>query len=93
MKHTKSVASERRRRRLFTFLWSALIAIGTILLIYWEMTAVLYILATLGVTALLVIVALSDLRRGEKSLGDSQRINDSAALGSGITSTFGGGQS
>jgi hypothetical protein len=89
MKHTKSVASERRRRRLFTFLWSALIAIGTIALIYWEMTALLYILGTLGVSVLLVIVALSDLRRGEKALTDTQGINDSAALGSGITSTFG----
>ncbi len=89
MKHTKSVAGERRRRRLFTVLWSALIAIGTIVLIYWELTAILYIVATLGVSVLLVIVALSDLRRGEKGLTDSQGINDSAALGSGITSTFG----
>jgi hypothetical protein len=63
--------------------------VGTIALIYWEMTAVLYIVATLGVSVLLVIVALSDLHRGEKSLSDSQGINDSAALGSGITSTFG----
>lgn len=93
MKHTKSVATERRRRRFFTFLWSALIAVVTILLIYWEMTAVLYILATLGVTALLVIVALADLHGGEKVVGDSQGINDSAALGSGITSTFGAGKS
>jgi len=89
MNQTKSVATERRKRKLFTVLWSALIAVGTIVLIYWEMTAVLYILATLGVSALLVIVALSDLRRGEKFETDSQGINDSAALGSGITSTFG----
>lgn len=93
MKRTKSIASERRRRKLFTLLWTALLAVGTIALIYWEMTAVLYILATLGVTALLVIVALADLDRAGKSLDDPNRVNDSAALGSGITSTFGSNQS
>lgn len=89
MNRTKSIASERRRRRLITFVWTTLLAAITIFLIYKEMTAVLYILATLGVTALLLIVAFSDLRPAEKSQGDPNRINDSAALGSGITSTFG----
>jgi hypothetical protein len=89
MKHTKSIASERRRRRLITLVWTTLLAAITIFLIYKELTAVLYILATLGVTALLLIVAFSDLRPAEKSLDDPNRVNDSAALGSGITSTFG----
>ena len=75
---------------MFTILWIAVLAIVTIFLIYKEMTAVLYILATLGVTALLVIVALSDLGKGERPSGDPEKINDSAAIGSGITSTFGG---
>ena len=44
-----------------TALWVFLISIGVIILIYREMTAVLYILATLGVTALLLVVAFSDL--------------------------------
>ncbi len=48
-------AGDRRRRKLITILWTALLAIGTIILIYKEMTALLYILATLGVTALLVV--------------------------------------
>lgn len=89
MNRSKNAATERRRRKLFTLLWTALLAAATISLIYWEMTALLYILATLGVTWLLVVVALSDLSRGQKSSDDSNRINDSAALGSGITSTFG----
>ena len=46
---------------MMTALWVFLISIAVIILIYREMTAVLYILATLGVTALLVVVALSDL--------------------------------
>ena len=87
-----TLASNRRRRKLFTYLWISALAIGTIALIYREMTALLYILATLGVTALLVVVALSDLSRGENTSDNSNRIEDSAAIGSGITSTFGAKQ-
>ena len=43
-------------------------AIVVFLLIYFEQTALLYVVATLGVTALLVIVALADLGRGETSV-------------------------
>ena len=92
MKHTRNPAADRRRRKLFTLLWSGLLAVVTITLIYKEMTALLYILATLGVTALLVVVAMSDLTLGENFSNDSA-INDSAAIGSGITSTFGKKQS
>ena len=92
MKHTRNAAADRRRRKLFTLLWSGLLAVVTITLIYKEMTALLYILATLGVTAILVVVAMSDLTSGENTSNDSA-INDSAAIGSGITSTFGKKQS
>ena len=89
MKHSRNVADDRRRRRMFTILWTAVLALGTIFLIYKEMTAVLYILATLGVTALLVVVALADLAHAETLTSDSRRSGDSAAIGSGITSTMG----
>jgi uncharacterized membrane protein YhaH (DUF805 family) len=92
MKRKTTVASEKRRRRLITILWTGLLAIVIITLIYKEMTAVLYILATLGVTALLVVVAMTDLGHAENISNDST-INDSAAIGSGITSTFGTKQS
>lgn len=88
MKRTRSLASDQRRRRLITILWTGLLAIVTITLIYKEMTAVLYILATLGVTALLVVVGSADLAHTE-SLSNDSAANDSAAIGSGITSTFG----
>lgn len=88
MKRARSLAADQRRRRLITVLWTGLLAIGTIVLIYKEMTAVLYILATLGVTALLVVVGTADLKLGENVSNDST-VNDSAAIGSGITSTFG----
>jgi uncharacterized membrane protein YhaH (DUF805 family) len=88
MKRTRSLATDQRRRRLITILWTGLLAIVTITLIYKEMTAVLYILATLGVTALLIVVGLADLAHSENLSNDSTT-NDSAAIGSGISSTFG----
>ena len=72
---------------MFAVLWFGLLAVGTMILIYFEMTALLYILATLGVSAILVIVAVSDLSRGEKHLNAAA--DDSAAIGSGIVSTYG----
>ena len=71
MKRT-SMAADRRRRRMITFLWTTLLAFGTIVLIYKEMSALLYILATVGVTALLVVVAMADLRPADKSTGGAQ---------------------
>jgi preprotein translocase subunit SecD len=61
MSGRKTLAGERRRRKLKTLLWSLLVALVVIVLIYKELTAVLYILATFAVTALLVTVALADL--------------------------------
>ena len=85
----KTAASDKRRRKMITILWTALLAIGTIVLIYKEMTALLYILATLGITVLLVVVAMADLSPSEKLTNDPRRSDDSAAIGSGTTSTFG----
>jgi hypothetical protein len=53
--------SRKRRRRIVTLTWLAGLAALIIGLIRWEQTALLYILATLGVTALMVVVALADL--------------------------------
>lgn len=76
-------AEARKRRRLLTLLWSALTAAIVIGLIYKEQIALLYIIGTVGVTVLLVIVALADLhgaRRTLEPLGD-----DSAALADGVS--------
>ncbi|HLN98931.1 MAG TPA: hypothetical protein VK208_10765 [Pyrinomonadaceae bacterium] len=85
----RNAADDRRRRKMITILWTAMLALATIILIYKEMTALLYILATLGVTALLVVVAMADLTPAEKLTSGGDRSDDSAAIGSGITSTFG----
>ena len=50
MNGTTTLASGRRRRKTITVLWIAVLAIVTVSLIYWEMTALLYIFATVGVT-------------------------------------------
>jgi multisubunit Na+/H+ antiporter MnhC subunit len=63
-----NVTANRRRRKMITILWVALLTIGTSILIYKEMTAVLYILATLGVTALLVVVGMADLGESDKPI-------------------------
>ena len=89
----RNAASDKRRRKMITVLWTTVLAIGTIILIYKEMTAVLYILATLGVTALLAVVGMADLTPAEKLTNDPRRSDDSAAIGNGVTSTFGANQS
>ncbi|HKP45684.1 MAG TPA: hypothetical protein VJT50_03730 [Pyrinomonadaceae bacterium] len=89
MKSTRNAAAERRRRKAFTVLWTAVLAIGVIILIYLEMSALLYILATLGVTALLVIVALADLHYAEKHNAGPATADDSAAIGSAIPASVG----
>jgi hypothetical protein len=61
----KTLAGDRRRRKLMTALWAVVLSVVVIVLIYLQYTAVLYILCTLGVTALLVIVAFSDLSKGD----------------------------
>ena len=61
----KTLAGDRRRRKLITALWALGLAAVVITLIYLEKTAILYILCTLGVTVLLMIVAFSDLAHGD----------------------------
>ncbi len=76
-----------RRRRGFTYLWIFALAIVVFLLIYFEQTALLYVLATLGVTTLLIIVAAADLGHGERSADLSAPQANAQAMSSGISST------
>ena len=63
----KTLAGDRRRRKFIAALWALGLALLVIILIYKELTAVLYILCTLGVTALLIIVAFANLGQHEES--------------------------
>ena len=62
----KTVAGDRRRRKLMTALWALGITVGVCLLIYFEQSAILYILCTVSIAVLLLIVAFSDLAHEQK---------------------------
>ena len=53
--------SDRYSRRSIALFWLAMISIVIFALIYFELIAVLYILATLSLVVLLLIVGFSDL--------------------------------
>ena len=57
----KTLAGDRRRRKLITALYALAITGVVIALIYFERTAILYILCTVSIGVLLLIVAFSDL--------------------------------
>ena len=73
-------SNKARRARGFTYLWILALAVSIFLLIFFEQTSLLYILATLGVTILLVVVAVSDLGRSERS-SDTMQMSDAPAPG------------
>ena len=76
----KTMAGDRRRRKMMTFLWSLGLALIVIALIYLEQAAILYILCTLGVTVLLGIVAFSDLAHGENTNQQLAQADDAAGV-------------
>jgi peptidoglycan/LPS O-acetylase OafA/YrhL len=65
----KSVERNRRRRsRLRTYLYALTGIIIVCALIYWEQTALLYVVSTLVVCALLLAVAFADLEGKDREL-------------------------
>jgi hypothetical protein len=70
---SQRVRTKVKKRRGFTYLWIFGMALLVFLLIYFEQTALLYIFSTLGVTVLLVIVAMADLGRSELSPADADQ--------------------
>jgi hypothetical protein len=76
----KTLAGDRRRRKFMTALWALALAVVVIVLIYLEKTAILYILCTLGVTGLLVIVALADLGQSEVHNPQLAQTDDAAGV-------------
>ncbi|HKV33381.1 MAG TPA: hypothetical protein VJP89_03650 [Pyrinomonadaceae bacterium] len=76
----KTLADDQRRRKLMTLAWSLGLAAVVITLIYLEKTAILYILCTLGVTALLMVVAFSDLAHTDDRQGQMDQTKDAAGV-------------
>ena len=67
-----------------TLVWIALSAAIIIGLIWTEQVALLYVLATLSVSALLLIVAFADLGGARRALTEPAPYDDSAAAGDGL---------
>lgn len=76
----KTIADDRRRRKLMTLAWSLGLAALVITLIYLEKTAILYILCTVGVTVLLGIVAFSDLAHADERQAQTEQTKDAAGV-------------
>ena len=83
-----SMAQGRKNRRMMTYLWVAGLVIVVITLLMLEQTALLYVLATVGVTILLVVVALADLSGSRRGLSEPVPADDAAAIGTGISSAM-----
>jgi hypothetical protein len=89
---SQRLASNRGRKtnagRTRTFIWIAGVALIIFLLIYFEQTALLYVLATFGVTGLLLVVAFADLKHAPSAADLPRPSDDAAAIGTGIGSTL-----
>lgn len=91
-----SRADEKRRkrnRRLITLAWVVALATLIIVLLIKERADILYVLATLSVTALLVVVAFADLGGGRKGVDEAELGDDAASIGSGIPAAASGAPS
>src|ERR1700694_3296271 len=72
-------SNKAKRARGFTYLWIFGLAVSVFLLIYFEQTSLLYVLATLGVTILLVIVAVADLGQSERTSEPNSQMSPATA--------------
>lgn len=88
MSRRASMAQGRKNQRRMTYLWVAAFVIVVIIMLYLELTALLYVLATVGMSILLVIVALADLSGARRSLSEPVPTDDAAAIGTGISSSM-----
>lgn len=84
MANRNAATAARKRRRLMTLIWSVVTAAVVIGLIYKEQIALLYVLATVSVTILLVVVALADLG-GARRDAQTAPFDDSAAAADSMT--------
>ena len=80
----------RKSNRWKTFGWIAAATVIIVTLILTEQVALLYVLATLSVTALLMIVAMADLGGAQQPLTQLAPNDDSAAIGDDSTAARAG---
>ena len=81
MERRATPASLRKRRRRITYLWVFIVAVIIITLVETGQEALLYVLATVSVTVLLVIVARADLNNTRRTAIESPPpFDDSASI-------------
>lgn len=81
---TTAAGGRKTSNRRMTFLWIAVVSIAIIALIWTEQIAILYVLATLSVTGLLLIVAFADLGGARRAITGPAPNDDSAAAADGL---------
>lgn len=77
----------RKRRRRNSLLVSAIAVVIIIVLLVLEQVALLYLICTLGVVALLLVVAFSDLHGAKQPASMPAPNDDAAAIADGVTGT------
>lgn len=86
---TAAAGGGRKNKRRTTFIWIAATTVIIVALIWTEQVALLYVLATLSVTALLLIVAMADLGGAQRPLTQPAPNDDSAAAADGLAAPVG----
>ncbi len=76
-----AAARARRKSRRKSLLWIVAVALVVIVLLVMEQVALLYVLATLSVAALLAVVAFADLRGARQVTDQIPPGDDAAAIG------------
>jgi len=74
-----SVTNTRKRQRRMTILWIAIVVLVVVTLMYLGQIALLYVLATLSVTTLLIIVARADFGEARRET-QPPPFDDAAAI-------------
>jgi len=81
---TTTTGGRNKRKRRTTLIWIGLASAVIIALIWTEQVALLYVLATLSVTALLMVVAMADLGGARQPVTEAVPNDDSAAVADGL---------
>jgi peptidoglycan/LPS O-acetylase OafA/YrhL len=85
---TRTDLKHRKRKSLLIALaWIVCLAVVVIVLLYKEKADWLYVLATVGVTVLLFVVAFADLHGGRAGVEEASLGDDAAALGNSLPAT------
>ena len=80
---SRAAAASRKSRRRKTYLITLAVVAVVIALIAYEQVALLYVISTLSVVALLVVVAWANIEGARRPAGGPP-LDDSAALGTGL---------